>query len=140
MSSTDGKTQSTRLPSTTDAGFILSLPRLPNPSTSDPAYQRILSWYLPEPTLGKLRPRLERFGEEAVSDKINEWISNAERDPPYVKSRNIWGEKYPHDRLVTSEGWKRLGEWGIRNGYANDSVLSDTCMAELDFQSRCCRI
>ena len=24
---------------------------------------------------------------------------------------------YPHDRLVTSEGWRRLGEWGIMNGY-----------------------
>ena len=45
-------------------------------------------------------------------------ISNAENQTPYVKSRNLWGEKYPHDRLVTSEGWKRLGEWGIKNGYA----------------------
>ena len=103
-------------PSTIDAGFILSLPKLHNPATTDPAYQRILSWYLPQPLLNQLNPRLEKFGAEAVSDRINDWISNAESQPPYVKSRNLWGEKYAHDRLVTSEGWKRVGEWGIRNG------------------------
>jgi hypothetical protein len=114
--------QSTTTPSTIDTGFILSLPKLPNPATSDPAYQRVLEWYLPVQVLGRLRPSLEKFGEEAVSDKINEWISNAESQHPYVKSRNLWGEKYPHDRLVTSEGWKRLGEWGIRNGYDLDML------------------
>lgn len=107
---------SNQTPSTIDSGFILSLDRLPNPATSDAAYQRLLSWYLPQSELDKLQPRLERFGEEAVSDQVNEWISNAERQQPYVKSRNVWGEKYPYDRLVTSEGWKRVGAWGIRNG------------------------
>ena len=104
-------------PSTIDSGFILSLPKLPNPATSDPAYRRVLEWYLPRSILDNLKPRLEKFGDEAVSDRINEWISNAARQQPYVKSRNVWGEKYPHDRLMTSEGWKRLGEWGIKNGY-----------------------
>ena len=111
------KHQSAPTASTIDSGFILSLPKLPNPAISDPAYQRVLEWYLPDDVLNRLRPRLEKFGEEAVSERINEWISNAESQQPYVKSRNLWGEKYPHDRLVTSEGWKRLGEWGIKNGY-----------------------
>ena len=115
--STNDRSPSTTNPSTIDSGYILSLPKLPNPVTSDPAYQRVLAWYLPSDVLDKIRPRLEKFGEEAVSDQVNEWISNAERQQPYVKSRNLWGEKYPHDRLVTSEGWKRLGEWGIKNGY-----------------------
>lgn len=103
-------------PSTIDSGYILSLPRLSNPATSDAAYQRLLSWYLPLALNEKLQPRLEKFGDEAVSDQVNEWISNAERQPPYVKSRNVWGEKYSYDRLVTSEGWKALGKWGIQNG------------------------
>ena len=103
-------------PSTIDTGYILSLPRLPNPATSDPAYQRILEWYLPTVIYQKLQPRLEKFGAEAVSDEINEWVSNAEKQPPYVKTRNVWGDKYPRDRLVTSEGWKKVGAWGIRNG------------------------
>ena len=116
-STASGQHQSNLSPSTIDSGYILSLPKLPNPATSDPAYQRVLAWYLPTSVLDELQPRLEKFGEEAVSDRINEWISNAEREPPYVKTRNVWGENYAHDRLVTSEGWKRLGEWGISNGY-----------------------
>lgn len=108
--------QSTVAPSTIDSGFILSLPKLPNPATTDPAYERVLSWYLPGDILSDVRPRLESFGEEAVSPRINEFISNAERQPPYVKTRNVWGKKYAHDRLVTSEGWKALGAWGAKNG------------------------
>ena len=111
--------QSTLKPSTIDTGFILSLPKLPNPATSDPAYERVLSWYLPKPVLQTLRPQLEQFGEEAVSEQTNELVANAERQPPFVKTRNVWGEKYAYDRLVTSEGWKGLGRWGSRNGSAS---------------------
>lgn len=118
QSSAPAPTQSmySQSPSTISTGFTLSLPPLPNPATSDRAYTRILQWYLPPAIYSKLHPRLERFGAEAVSDQVSEWISNAEKQPPYVKTRNIWGEKYPADRLVTSEGWKRLGDWGVRNG------------------------
>lgn len=104
------------VPSTIDTGLILSIPQLPNPATSDLAYQRVLQCYLPSAVLEKLRARLEYFGEEAISDQVNAWISDAERDQPYVKSRNVWGEKYLYDRLVTSHGWKELGRWGISNG------------------------
>lgn len=108
--------------STIDSGYILSLPKLPNPATSDPAYQRVLAWYLPTDLLEKILPRLAKFGEEAVSARVNELISNAERDQPYIKTRNLWGEKYPHDRLVTSEGWKGIGRWGISNGFVRSSA------------------
>lgn len=103
-------------PSTIDTGFKLTLPSLPNPATSDAAYTRILSWYLPPPLYATLRPQLEAFGAEAVSEEVHAWIANAETQPPYVKSRDVWGEKYGVPRLVTSEGWKRVGGWGVRNG------------------------
>ncbi|KAK5729357.1 hypothetical protein LTR17_011987 [Elasticomyces elasticus] len=93
-------------PSTVDTGFILSLPPLPNPATSDPAYQRVLAWYIPEPFLKQVLPQLEAFGKEAVSPQINELISDAERQQPYIKDRNVWGAKV--NRLVTSTGWKEL--------------------------------
>jgi hypothetical protein len=109
-------TSSTLIPSTIDTGFTLSLPPLPNPATSDRAYRRVLSWYLPQPILDQVTPPLNAFGKEAVSPQINEWIANAEREQPYIKTRNVWGAKYAHDRLVTSTGWKELGKWGIKNG------------------------
>ncbi|KAK5724255.1 hypothetical protein LTR15_004299 [Elasticomyces elasticus] len=101
-------------PSTVDTGFILSLPPLPNPVTSDPAYQRLLAWYIPEPFLKQVLPQLEAFGKEAVSPQVNELISDAERQQPYIKDRNVWGGKV--NRLVTSTGWKELGKFGARNG------------------------
>lgn len=117
MTSRQQTTSASTSPSTTDTGFILSLPRLPNPATSDPAYQRVLQWYLPPSIYATLQPRLEKFGAESISDRVHEWIGNAEKQQPYVKTRNLWGERYPHDRLVTSDGWKQVGAWGIKNGY-----------------------
>ncbi|KIV79425.1 hypothetical protein PV11_06987 [Exophiala sideris] len=103
-------------PSTVDRGFILTPEPLQNPFTSDESYQRVLEWYLPRDVLEKVKPRLTKFAEEAVSDQINEFISDAESQQPHVKMRNVWGARYPYDRLVTAHGWKELGKWGSRNG------------------------
>ena len=108
----------TMKPSTVDSGFILSLPPLQNPYTSDSGYKRVLRAYLPPGILQAVEPQLTKFASEAISDEVYEWISNAEREQPYVKTRNVWGAQYPFDRLVTSNGWKQLGKWGSRNGYA----------------------
>ena len=103
-------------PSTVDSGFVLQPEQLENPFTADPSFSRVLSQYLPGSVLQKLTPSLRRFGSEAVSPETYAWISNAERQQPYVKQYNIWGQRYPVDRLVTSHGWKEVGKWGIRRG------------------------
>ena len=103
-------------PSTLDEGFRLTPARLRNPFDSDPAYQRVLAWYLPSDVLDRIAPRLRAFGDEAVSDQIHEWISNAKTQQPYIKTRDLFNNRYPYDRLVTSRGWKKLGRWGISNG------------------------
>ncbi|ETI21162.1 hypothetical protein G647_07506 [Cladophialophora carrionii CBS 160.54] len=102
--------------STVDKGFILAPPPLANPFTSDGSYQRILEWYLPPYVLQKVIPRLSKFAGESVSQEINDLISNAESEQPHVKTHNVWGARYPYDRLVTSHGWKELGKWGSKNG------------------------
>jgi hypothetical protein len=56
------------------------------------------------------------LGEEAVSDQVREWSADAERNQPYVKGFNVWGQRYDYDRLITTEGWKQLGKWGARHG------------------------
>jgi len=101
---------------TPDTGFTLSPPPLENPFTSDESYRRVLEWYLPRGIFEVVKPRLTKFAEEAVSEEVNEWISSAETQQPYVKTRDVWGKRYPYDRLVTSHGWKELGKWGARNG------------------------
>lgn len=63
-----------------------------------------------------IAPELRKFGDEAVSDQVYEWIADAETNQPYVKTRDVFNNRYPYDRLVTSQGWKELGRWGIGNG------------------------
>ncbi|KAL2864408.1 acyl-CoA dehydrogenase/oxidase [Aspergillus lucknowensis] len=103
-------------PSTADEGYFLTLPPLGNPAETDAVYQRMLEWHLPPHILSTVKPRLSQFAAEAISDQVNAWIGNAETQQPYVKSRNVWGARYDRDRLVTSEGWKKLGKWGLSNG------------------------
>ena len=102
--------------STIDTGYTLSPNPLENPFTSDAFYQRTLSWYLPPEVFSNVAPRLQKFGDDAVSPRVNDWMANAEKQEPYVKQYDAWGRRYPYDKLITSEGWKRLGDWGARNG------------------------
>ncbi|KAL4919264.1 hypothetical protein BDW62DRAFT_217105 [Aspergillus aurantiobrunneus] len=103
-------------PATANTGHITKPAPLQNTYTSDPSLRRILEWYLPKHHLQTLTPQLTRLGEEAVSEQIREWSADAERNQPYVKGHNVWGERYGVDKLVTSEGWKRLGRWGAGHG------------------------
>ncbi|KAJ5121753.1 hypothetical protein N7448_002885 [Penicillium atrosanguineum] len=105
-----------RPPSTVDEGLILSPPALQNPATTDHVFQRILQWYLPQDVLDKITPDLHDFGSDAISHETNVHIGNAESQEPYVKAHNVWGARYEADRLVTSNGWKELGKWGIKYG------------------------
>ncbi|KAL4783302.1 hypothetical protein BJX76DRAFT_368547 [Aspergillus varians] len=103
-------------PATANTGHITKPAPLPNTYTSDPSLRRILQWYLQPTHLTTLEPQLTRLGAEAVSEQVREWSADAERNQPYVKRYNVWGERYGFDRLVTSEGWKRLGRWGAGHG------------------------
>lgn len=73
--------------------------------------------YLPEDVLRAVKPDLARLAEEASSEQVMNWTSNAEKQQPYVKTHNAWGARYDVDKLVTSEGWKNLRSWGAQNGY-----------------------
>ncbi|KAL4742684.1 hypothetical protein BDV11DRAFT_6806 [Aspergillus similis] len=102
-------------PATANSGHITRPAPLSNTFTSDPSLRRLLEWYIPH-HFDALSPHLTRLGDEAVSAKVREWSADAERNQPYVKAYNVWGERYGVDRLVTSDGWKRLGAWGAENG------------------------
>jgi len=118
-------------PATAESGTFTEPAPLENTYTSDISLQRslqcesvifilyrcqrcLLLGYIPS----ELRSNESHFiqlGAEAVSDQIREWSADAERNPPYVKSHNVWGKRYDYDRLYTTEGWKQLGKWGARN-------------------------
>ncbi|KAL4945257.1 hypothetical protein BDV06DRAFT_231421 [Aspergillus oleicola] len=103
-------------PATATTGHFTRPAPLENTYTSDPVLRRILDWYLPKPHLTTLSPHLTLIGDEAISAQIKEWSGDAERNQPYVKGYNVWGERYNVDKLVTGEGWKRLKGWSAGHG------------------------
>ena len=109
-------TASKLTPSTVDSGFRLQPTPLENPVTSDAYFQRVLGWYLSPQVVNAILPQLTKFGDEAISDPVHDWISNAEKEQPFVKQYDAWGRRYPYDKLVTAEGWKKIGEWDAKNG------------------------
>ncbi|KAJ5156938.1 uncharacterized protein N7482_008038 [Penicillium canariense] len=102
-------------PATAESGYITQPVPLENTYTTDTSLQRALKWYLPEATLRSVEPHFTQLGAEAISERVRRWSADAERNQPYVKSHNVWGQRYDYDRLVTTEGWEQLGKWGARH-------------------------
>ncbi|KAJ6101806.1 hypothetical protein N7486_004233 [Penicillium sp. IBT 16267x] len=101
-------------PATADSGYITQPAPLENTYTSDISLRRALEWYVPSAILQSVEPEFAQLGGEAVSEQVQEWTADAERNQPYVRSHNVWGKRYDYDRLITTEGWKQLGHWGAR--------------------------
>jgi hypothetical protein len=91
--------------------------------------QPLFTGYLPPTHLPALDSHLTTLGAEAISPQIREWSADAERNQPYVKGFNVWGDQYGVDRLVTSEGWKQLAKWGAKNGFVQLSFPISWCLA-----------
>ncbi|CEJ53950.1 hypothetical protein PMG11_00281 [Penicillium brasilianum] len=102
-------------PATAESGYVTQPLPLENTYTTDTSLRRALEWYLPAATLRSVEPHFTQLGAEAISDQVREWSADAERNQPYVKSHNVWGKRYDYDRLITTEGWKQLGNWGARH-------------------------
>ena len=52
-----------------------------------------------------------------LADHVFGWITDAERNKPYLKGggRDAFGR--PTSELVTGEGWRQLQDFGIRKGF-----------------------
>jgi len=74
--------------------------------------------FLPSAIINDVTPHLTQFGERVVSKQILDWVTDAEKNVPYLKGggRDAFGRKT--SELVVSEGWRKLQEYGINQGYA----------------------
>lgn len=56
------------------------------------------------------------LADEVISDQIFAWISDAERNTPFLKGsgRDPFGKW--KGELVTGEGWRKLQEFGLAKG------------------------
>lgn len=75
--------------------------------------------FLPKSIVNAVTPDLAQFGEEVLSKRILDWVTDAERNEPYVRGggRDAFGRRT--SELVVSEGWKNLQNFGIEHGYVD---------------------
>jgi hypothetical protein len=76
----------------------------------------LLQVFLPSSVIESVTPDLAKFGDEILSRQIFDWVTDAERNVPYVRGggRDAFGRRT--SELVVSEGWRQLQNFGIENG------------------------
>ena len=72
--------------------------------------------FLSDKVRAEIEPEVSKLGREVLTDRIFEWITDAERNKPYLKGsgRNAFGQW--QGKLIMTEGWRRLQEFGFEKG------------------------
>ena len=90
-----------------------SLP--PNPCNwlADIAYPKV---FLPFSVITEVEAEVAALGRDVLSDEVFAWITDAERNKPYLKGsgRDAFGRL--QGELVTGEGWRQLQKFGLSRG------------------------
>ncbi|PHH82735.1 hypothetical protein CDD82_4991 [Ophiocordyceps australis] len=102
--------------STADRGFFQAPPVLPNQFYDDESFQRCFRLFLPSDIRQQTSGDTAALGQQVLSDVIFSWVTDAERNKPYVKGtgRQVFGQRATE--LVTSHGWQQLQAFGISKG------------------------
>ncbi|RGP69419.1 acyl- dehydrogenase [Fusarium longipes] len=100
-----------------DKGFFQKPPVLNNQFYDDVAFQRCFKLFLPEHIIHQVEAEVATLGDDVLSDEIFAWITDAERNKPYIKGsgRDVFGQ-WKGD-LVTGEGWRSLQNFGLSRGF-----------------------
>jgi alkylation response protein AidB-like acyl-CoA dehydrogenase len=101
-------------PSSSTAGFFQTPPTVRNQYYDDIALQRALRLFLTDQVSDDIAPDLSTFGSQVISSRVLSWVADAERNVPYVKQFDSWGQR--RDELITTEGWRNLQAFGIAEG------------------------
>jgi hypothetical protein len=89
--------------------------------------EHCLSWlifprqvFLPVNVLNAIKPDLADFGQQVLSKQTLDWVIDSEKNVPYLKGsgRDAFGKRT--SELVVGEGWRKLQEYGISQGYVAD--------------------
>ncbi|KAL6796260.1 very-long-chain acyl-CoA dehydrogenase [Trichoderma sp. SZMC 28013] len=104
-----------------DKGFFQKSPSLINQFYEDATYQRCFKLFLPAELREQIEPEVAKLGQEVLADRIFAWITDAERNKPYLKGsgRNAFGQW--QGKLVMTEGWRQLQEFGFAKGFVADA-------------------
>ncbi|KAK3702145.1 hypothetical protein LTR37_015120 [Vermiconidia calcicola] len=102
------------IPSSSTDGFFQAPPAVLSQLDDDIALQRSLRLFLPHFIREEVTPELTTFGNKVLSKPVLDLVADAEKNLPYLKTWDSWGKR--RDKLVTSEGWRKLSAIGIEEG------------------------
>lgn len=73
--------------------------------------------FLPVDVISATGTEVAALGQEVISDKIFNWVTDAETNKPYLKGsgRDAFGRWT--GQLVTGEGWRQLQHFGLTKGF-----------------------
>ncbi|KAG6023570.1 hypothetical protein E4U41_001978 [Claviceps citrina] len=99
-----------------DRGFFQKAPVLKNQALEDESFKRCFDLFLSRDVISKAGPEVSSLGQAVISDQVFAWITDAERNKPYLKGsgRDAFGRWT--GELVTGEGWRNLQDFGISKG------------------------
>ncbi|RDA93750.1 hypothetical protein CP533_0205 [Ophiocordyceps camponoti-saundersi (nom. inval.)] len=102
--------------SSADEGFFQEPFVIVNQFDDDVSFGRCFRLFLPAHIRARTEAEVAALGQDVLADDVLTWISDAERNEPYVKGdgRDIFGR--PNGELVTTEGWRKLRDFGITKG------------------------
>ncbi|EQL02334.1 very-long-chain acyl-CoA dehydrogenase [Ophiocordyceps sinensis CO18] len=102
--------------SSADRGFFQKPPVLVNQFHDDVSYRRCFQLFLPADIRAKTEAEVASLGQAVLADDVFAWITDAERNKPYVKGngRDVFGRRA--GELITPEGWRELQNFGISKG------------------------
>ncbi|KAI0867612.1 very-long-chain acyl-CoA dehydrogenase [Hypoxylon argillaceum] len=105
-------------PASADSGFFQLLPTLKNQFTSDPSIRRVFKLFLPADIAQTVAPEITRLGEEVLQQHVFDWVTDAEKNQPYVTGggRHAFGQPVS-TKLVVAEGWRKLQDFSIEKGF-----------------------
>ncbi|KAG6135947.1 hypothetical protein E4U12_001504 [Claviceps purpurea] len=103
-------------PSGADKGFFQNAPVLKNQALEDESFKRCFNLFLSRQVISQAGPEVQSLGKDVLSDQVLAWVTDAERNKPYIKGcgRDAFG-RWKGD-LVTGEGWRNLKDFSIAKG------------------------
>ncbi|TDZ71675.1 Acyl-CoA dehydrogenase family member 11 [Colletotrichum trifolii] len=103
-------------PSGANSGFFQELPVLPNQFFDDASFQRVFRLFLPKQVVDRVDVEIAQLGQDVLSDQVFAWVTDSDKNKPYLKGngRDAFGR--PGSELVVGEGWRKLQYFGIERG------------------------
>lgn len=72
--------------------------------------------FLPRAVLDQISPEAAKLGDDVLTAQVFDWVTDAERNQPYIRGsgRDAFGK--PRSELVVTEGWRKLQDLGFEKG------------------------